>query len=130
MSDLLQERYGAAKPGRRLAVIVASTLLAVAFLAWLAWAAWFHSSPALDAELTAYDVTGTHEVKVKVVPQVRDDQVRGTCLVRATAADHTIVGELNLTVADLQEQQGHWIPLRTERRATTVELVRCTTTSS
>ncbi len=125
MSDLLQERYGTAKRGRRIGIIVASSLLAVVFLAWLAWAAWFHSSPPIRAEITAYDVTGTHEVRVKVDARIRDGVDTGGCLLRATAADHTIVGELNLTVDQLHAQDGDWIPVRTERRATTVELVRC-----
>lgn len=126
MNDLPQERYGAARPGRRLGVIIASTLLAVAFLAWVGWAAWFHGDRAIEADVSAYDITGTHEVRVKVDARIRDDQVRGTCLVRATAQDHTVVGELNLTVEQIQEQKGRWIPIRTERKATTVELVRCT----
>jgi hypothetical protein len=107
-------------------VIVATTVLAAAFLAWLAWAAWFHSDPAIEADIAAYDVTGPHEVLVKVDARVKADDVRGSCLVRATAADHTIVGEINLSVAQLRAQRNQWIPIRTERKATTVELIRCT----
>jgi hypothetical protein len=122
----MQERYGAAKPRRRALLIVATTILATVFLGWLAWAVWFHSNPAIEAEVTRYEITGVHDARVQVAARIRDDEVRGSCLVRATASDHTIVGELNLSVSDLREQQGRWIPLRTERKATAVELVRCT----
>ena len=124
MSDLAA-RYGTHRPGRRIALIGISTLLALAFGTWLAWAAWFHSDQPIRAEVAAYRVVDAHEVQVKLATQVRTG-AQGTCLVRATAADHTIVGELNLRVADLLRSDGDWISLRTEREATTVQLVRCT----
>jgi hypothetical protein len=125
VSDLLQERYGTGHPRRRVAIIVATTILGVSFISWLAWAAWFQSDPAIRADLTSYDVVSTHEVKVKIEARFRNDHVQGSCLVRATASDHTIVGELNLGVAELKAFDGKWISIRTERRATTVALIRC-----
>jgi hypothetical protein len=96
-------------------------------LGWAVWAALDTGSSALDASVTSYDVVSTHEVRVKVSIQPRDASVDGTCLLRATAEDHTIVGELNLTADELRKATGSWIPIRTERRATTAALVRCTT---
>ena len=75
--------------------------------------------------MSAYDVVSTHEVKVKLLPELRDADVKGSCLIRATARDHTIVGELNVTAEQLRAADGNWISIRTERRATTVEKVRC-----
>lgn len=98
----------------------------VALLAWAVWAALDTGSTGLDASVTSYDVVSTHEVRVKVAIHPRDPDVDGTCLLRATAEDHTIVGELNLTADELREATGSWIPIRTERRATTAALVRCT----
>lgn len=88
------------------------------------WSLLFHSSPAIDAEVTRYDVVDDRLVKVQIEVRIADD-ARGSCLVRATAEDHTPVGDLNLTETQLRDREGEWIELRTERRATTVELVRC-----
>ena len=125
MSDLMRERYGTVSPRRRTVVVVGTTVLAMVFLTWLAWVAIFHADPALDAEVTSFDPVDAHQVKVRLDTHFRDADVRGTCLVRATARDHTIVGELNLSAADLRAAGSDWIPVRTERRATTAEVVRC-----
>jgi hypothetical protein len=122
----IAQRYGTDRPRRRGLVIALAAVLGAAFLAWVAWAAWFHSDPAVNAAIVSYDVVGAHEMRVKVDAHFRDAEADGTCLVRAIAADHTVVGELNLSAADLREAKGSWIPIRTERRATAAELVRCT----
>ena len=101
-------------------------MLAAVFLGWLGWAAWFHSNPAIDAELAAFDVVSDHRVKVRLDARFRDDDVEGSCLVRATARDHTIVGELNVTVEQLRAAAGGWLEMTTLDRATTVEKVSCT----
>jgi hypothetical protein len=122
----MAQRYGTDRPRRRALVVAVVAVVAAAFLAWVAWAAWFHSDPAIDASVSSYDVVSAHETRIKVAAQFRDADVDGSCLVRATAKDHTIVGELNLTVAELREAKGTWIAVRTEREATTITLVRCT----
>ena len=121
----MQDRYGAKSPRRRKVAVAATTVLAVVFLGWLGWVAWFNSDPAITAELTSFDVVSDHEVKIRLESRFRDDSVEGTCLIRATARDHTIVGELNLTVEQIREANGGWIPLTTLNRATTVEKVSC-----
>ncbi|MCZ4499642.1 MAG: hypothetical protein JWQ74_2195 [Marmoricola sp.] len=125
MSDLTQ-RYGAPSTARRRTLIVVSTVVSALFLGWLTWVVLFHSSPAIQAELNSYDVVSAHETRIKVDGEFRDDQVDGTCLFRATAEDHTIVGEINLTVAQIRAAQGQWIPLTTLNTATTVEKISCT----
>ena len=121
----MRERYGTDKPRRRMVIVVATTVLAIVFLTWVAWIAIFHSNPAIDAQVTAYKVVDAHRVDVKLDAQLSNDKLKGTCLIRATAQDHSIVGELNISVAKLLSSEGQWIPIRTERRATTVEKVRC-----
>lgn len=121
----MQERYGTANPRRRVLLTVATTLLAAVFLGWLAWAAIHHSDPPIEAELRAFDVIDSHTVQVKLEYRFRDD-VEGSCLIRATARDHTIVGERNLTVAEIRAAAGDWIPITTLNRADAVEKVRCT----
>lgn len=122
----MQERYGTARPRRRVVLIIATSLLAIVFLGWLAWVAWVHSDPAIEAEVQAYDVVDEHQVKVRLASRFRDDDVEGSCLIRATALDHTIVGERNVTVAEIRAADGDWIPITTLNRANSVEKVRCT----
>lgn len=105
--------------------MVLTAALAVVFLVWLGWAAWFHSTPAVTAGVAAFDVTGEHEVKLRVEYRT-DEGAEGGCLFRATAEDHTIVGERTFTVAEMRAADGDWLSMRTERRATMVERVRCT----
>jgi hypothetical protein len=126
MAQKMAQRYGTDRHRGRGLVLAVVGVLVAAFLAWVAWAAWFHSDPAIDASIVSYDVVGTHEMRVKVDAHFRDAEADGTCLVRAIAADHTVVGELNLSASDLREGKGSWIPIRTERRATAAELVDCT----
>jgi len=121
----MRDRYGTDHPRRRIVIWVATTLLAIVFLIWVAWVAIFHSNPAIDSEVASFNVVSDHRIDVRLSTHLRNADVRGTCLVRATARDHTIVGELNLTAAQLRADEGTWIPIRTERRATTAEVIRC-----
>lgn len=125
MSDL-QERYGRTNRDRRTALIVVATTLAAIFLGFLAWVILDQSDPAVEAELAAYEVVDANLVRIKVQARFRDDDVTGSCLFRATARDHTVVGDLNLTVAELRSAGGGWIDMKTFDRATTVERVSCT----
>ena len=121
----MRERYGTSGPRRRRVIVIATTVLAMVFLSWVAWVAIFHANPAIDSQVHSFDPVNAHQVKVRLDTRFRNDRVRGTCLVRATARDHSIVGERNLSAADLRAAGTGWIPIRTERRATTVEVVRC-----
>ena len=75
--------------------------------------------------LVTYSIDGEHEVTARVAVSLEDEDVRATCLLRAFAEDHTVVGELSFTPEHGADQ-----PLeetvRTERRATSLELVGCT----
>ncbi|RNL80890.1 DUF4307 domain-containing protein [Nocardioides marmorisolisilvae] len=126
MSDLLAERYGKPSPRRRAVIVGATTLLAIVFLTWLGWVAIFHGDPAIDSQVSSFNPVSAHQIDVKLDTRFRNDHVTGNCLVRATAADHSIVGELNLSAKQIRAAEGHWIPIRTERRATTAEVIRCT----
>jgi hypothetical protein len=121
----MQDRYGTAQPRRRMALIAATTVLGVVFLAWVIWAAWLHANPEIDAAVARFDIVNDHEAQVQVDARFRDANVRGNCLLRASASDHTVVGELVVTVGQLRADQGSLVTVRTERRATTVELVSC-----
>lgn len=122
MTTPFAERYGAPRPWVRSAVVVGTTLLAVGFLGWLAWAAWFHGSPDAESELVSYDVRGVHET-VAVVHVALADGVEASCRVRALARDHTTVGETAFTPTPGRNE----VSIRTEREATSVDLVGCRT---
>jgi hypothetical protein len=125
-TEILANRYGADRPRRRGLAIVLGAIVALALLAWAIWAGVAQEDPPLEAQLPAYDVVSGHEVRVKVDAHVRDADTAAACLLRATAEDHSVVGELTLTADELRRSEGEWISVRTERRATTAEVVRCT----
>ncbi|CAB4735086.1 unannotated protein [freshwater metagenome] len=120
--DLLRERYGAPAPWRRRALIAASGVLVLAFVGWLAWTTWVHATPAVDSEMVGFDVLDEHAVEATVAIKLQDG-VDADCLLRAFAEDHTTVGELSFTPTGT----GRTVEtIRTEREATSVELVGCT----
>jgi hypothetical protein len=120
MTDLA-DRYGVPSPVRRRVVVVTIAAVAAAALAWLAWAAWFHASPAVESELTSYDVVDAGSASAVVTVALADDVV-ASCRIRAFAEDHTTVGELAFEPVDGRNV----VTLRTERRATSVTLLGCT----
>lgn len=131
----LADRYGAPRPWRRPVGWALLGLLLVVSLGWLGWTAWYHSLPEVSSSQQAYDVVDDHEATATVLVQRRADEVVATCTLRAYAADHTVVGELaqrvplpDATPAQSREkEQLLTLSVRTERRATNVELVGCTT---
>jgi len=126
-TDELVDRYGAPRPARRRAVIIASGVVGVLALAWVAWAAWSQGTPDVQSSLRSFDVVDTHRVSAVVVIKPRSRDVSASCLVRAFGRDHSVVGELNFKVAGVNGTASRTVELRTERAATSVELVGCTT---
>ncbi len=124
-SQDLADRYGAPAPWRRRAVIAVSVVVALAFLGWLGWTAWAHSTPAVDSDLVTYSIDGEHRATAKVDVRLKDQDVQATCLLRAFAEDHAVVGELSFT-PEYGARQPLVETIRTERRATSVDLVGCT----
>jgi len=117
----LTDRYGAPARWRRPAAVGLAVVLAVVGLTWLAWTAWFHGSPDVRSEVVTFEVTSDHEVEARVDVQLGTG-VEASCRVRALAEDKTAVGELAFTpVAGANE-----VVIRTERRATSVEKLGCT----
>ena len=124
-SAALAERYGAPTPWRRRATWAASAALAVVFLGWLAWTITDLSSKPVDSDLVTFDVLDTHTATATVDVRVADDATGVACLLRAFAEDHSVVGEWSFSPAAGDPQQSEQT-IRTERRATSVELVGCT----
>jgi hypothetical protein len=127
--DVLTQRYGAPSPLRRRAVVAVSTVVAMVFLAWLAWTAVAHGDPDVSSDLVTWSIEGEHTASARVSVRLGDDDVTASCLLRAVAEDHTIVGELRFDVDAATLAGGGTLgrEVRTERRATTVQLIGCTT---
>ena len=129
MTDLthdLAKRYGAPRGRPRPAVVAGVVVLAAAALAWLAWTILFHGRPLAQSELISFEIGDEHSAVATLTVVRRTADVEASCLLRATAADHSIVGELNFTVAS---EKAATVTLtrtvRTEREATSVDLLGC-----
>ena len=122
----LDQRYGTDRPARRQLIRVAVVALAIVALGWLGWVIAFHGRPLAESELVTFEVTGEHTAEATMSVVRRDVDVEASCLLRAQASDHSIVGELNFTVGPespataLVTQE-----VRTEREATSLTLVGC-----
>lgn len=123
--DGLGDRYGAPRPWRRRTIVVACGLLAAVFLGWLGWTTYVHATPDVQSAIVGYDVVDEHTATARVSVQLKDDSVVASCLLRAYAADHTVVGELSFT-PKYAARQPLELSVRTERGATSIELVGCT----
>jgi hypothetical protein len=120
------DRYGAPAPWRRRALIVACVVVALAFGGWLAWTTASHSTPDVESELIGFDTVDEHTATAVVEVDFGSDDVVATCLLRAVAEDHSVVGELSFT-AEPEQGTRYEQTVRTERLATSVDLVGCTT---
>lgn len=120
-TDPLAQRYAAPPAWQRPLLVALVGVVVLAFLGWLAWATWFQATPVVESDLTSWTVVDSH--RVDAVLEVRvDDGVRAHCIVRATAVDHTTVGEVTFTPHDGRNE----VTIRTERAATSVERLGCT----
>ena len=122
----MADRYGGQTPWRRRAVVAASGVVGVLALSWLAWAGWAQGTPDVESNLESFEVVDSHSVKATVVVDIRSEDVTANCLVRAVGTDHSVVGERNFEVAGDNGESRHDVTLRTERRATSVVLIGCT----
>ncbi|GEP38002.1 hypothetical protein NPS01_16650 [Nocardioides psychrotolerans] len=121
----LVDRYGTPAPWRRRVVLIAAVTVSALFLSWLAWVTWLQATPPVDSELISFDVIDDHTATAVVQVELADDSVEATCLLRAFAEDHTVVGELSF-VPDAAAGNRVEQTVRTERLATSVESIGCT----
>ena len=125
-TDPIAGRYGGQRSQRHRAAIVASGVVGVLAVAWLAWAGWSQSTPDVESNLESFEVVDNHSTEATVVVNIRSDNVTANCLVRAIGTDHSVVGERNFQVTGNSGASRHDVTLRTERRATSVNVVGCT----
>ena len=79
------------------------------------------------SQLTAWQIVDEHQVVANITVGRESQFTEASCRLRAIAEDHTVVGEVTVPVTDGPEQQSLRVEIRTERRATSVENVGCTT---
>jgi len=99
-----------------------TAVAASAFVGWVLWAAWAQATPQVTSQLVGFTVSDEHATDATVRVAL-DDGVQARCLLRALAEDHTPVGELSFEPVPGTNR----VTIRTERRATSVEKVGCTT---
>jgi hypothetical protein len=122
----LADRYGTRTGSGHKGLVAVIVVLAGIGLSWLAWVMLVHGRPLVQSDLNGYETVDQHTTTAEFTVVRRDEEVRASCLLRAFAADHTIVGELDVpvgpgapTTQTLERQ------VRTEREATSVEVVGC-----
>lgn len=124
----LQDRYGRPSRARSRLLIGVLTVVAAIGLGWLGWVAWYYSTPQVSSELIGFEVESEHLTTAQVQINLRDDVDEGTCELRALAEDHSTVGDARFTVP-VPDATGEvaTVEIRTERRATSIDLIGCTT---
>lgn len=124
--ESLPARYGRPSRGQQLLLVGGVGLIAVVFLGWLAWATWFHADPAVSSQLVTSDIVDDHTATAVIRVQYGDGPVDADCTVRAIAEDKVVVGQVSFS-PDPDEGPDHEVEIATERRATAVESLGCTT---
>ncbi|HET6654288.1 MAG TPA: DUF4307 domain-containing protein [Nocardioides sp.] len=125
MTDLA-DRYGTRTSTSRKGLVAVMVILAGVGLSWLAWVMLVHGRPLVQSDLNGFETVDAHTTTAEFTVVRRDDRVRASCLIRAFAADHAIVGELDVAVGPgAPTTQTLERAVRTERQATSVEVVGC-----
>jgi hypothetical protein len=125
MTDLAT-RYGTPSATRRRLIISGAAILALAFLGWVAWVTIVHSDPEVTSDMVSFEVVDEHTATATFTVVRRTTEVEASCLLRAQAVDHSTVGELNVKVGPGEDRvQTMKQTVRTEREATSVEMVGC-----
>ena len=123
----LDARYGRSGRSRRPLIIAVVAVVVAAGLAWLAWAAFVQSTPPVSSRLLGFEIISPTSAKATIQVD-RTESTEASCRLQAKAADFSIVGELTVTVAaDAPRHQTVPATLTTQRAATSVVLVGCTT---
>ena len=127
MTDLSQ-RYGSPGASRTKAVVALVVVLVAAGLSWLVWVMLAHGRPEATSAIVTFRTEGQHAAVAKFTVVRRSPGIEASCLLRAYAEDHSIVGEDHVAVGPGEPTtQTLEHTLRTEREATSVELMGCTT---
>ena len=122
----LAQRYRGPSGVQRVVALAVIAALVVSGVGLLAWTVIFESSPSVRSQLTAFKVKDEHEAVATMTVVRKSEFTKATCRLQAISADHAVVGEVDRPVFDGPENQTLQVELRTERRATSVDLIGCT----
>lgn len=126
----LDARYGRSTRSRKPLVLGIIGTLAAVGLVWLLWVAFVQSNPPVSSRLLGFEITSPTSATATIQVD-RSESVEASCRLQAKAADFSIVGEITVTVpADSPRQQTLETTLTTQRDATSVVLIGCTTADS
>ncbi|MFI9120216.1 DUF4307 domain-containing protein [Streptomyces bikiniensis] len=126
--QLPEGRYGRSadeRADRKLRIV--GSVLGVLFLGLLGWFGWYYVVDSrISAEMIKFDVVSATEVQVHL--EIRKDEgVAGVCTLRSRAEDGTEVARKDVRVDDPAGRVDQVFSLRTTARATSAELIGCTT---
>ncbi|GAA3928432.1 DUF4307 domain-containing protein [Streptomyces gulbargensis] len=126
--QLPEGRYGRSadeRADRRLKAVGA--VLGVLFLALMGWFGWHYVVDSrISAEMIKFDVVSDSEVRVHL--EIRKDEgVTGVCTLRSRSEDGAEVARKDVRIDDPAARVDDLFSLRTTARATSAELVGCTT---
>jgi hypothetical protein len=118
----IAQRYAAQPSPWPKTFFAVGLLLVVALAGWILWAVWIHSTPQVSSTLVTWEVVDDHTATASVQIDLQSDAKNPNCLLRAYAADHTVVGDASFVPEDGRNE----VTIRTERLATSVEKIGCT----
>jgi hypothetical protein len=111
-------------------IIGVVAVVVVVGLTWLFWAAFVQSNPPVTSRLVGFEITSATTAKATIQVD-RTKSIEASCRVQAKSADFAIVGELTLTIpADSPRHQALPATITTQRAATSVVLIGCTTSKN
>ncbi|WP_460839811.1 DUF4307 domain-containing protein [Nocardioides marmoraquaticus] len=124
----MQGRYGRiGKRKRRWPTVLLAVVVWSVGLAWLAWVIADQSSPVVQSQMQTFSVDADgRQARASVTVQLDDPRVRASCLIRATAADSSAVGEESFIATGFEGTRRFEVVVRTEREASSVVSVGCT----
>ncbi|MGN0063035.1 MAG: DUF4307 domain-containing protein [Nocardioides sp.] len=120
----LAARYGTGPSRWRPLALALLGVLVAGAAAWVVWAMVVHGSPDVDAEMVKFDIVDDHTVEA-TMDVILGDGVEATCRLRSLAEDKNTVGDLAFT----PHEGRNTVTVRTERLASSVELLGCTRTN-
>jgi hypothetical protein len=104
---------------------VALALVIVALLAFLAWSAWVHATTSVSGEVVSFDVRSEHRIDVTVQIS-RPAGKAAQCTLQAQAEDHSVVGEVVVSVAAASAAESEVTSIvKTDREATSASVSDC-----
>jgi hypothetical protein len=119
----ITERYTAQPSAWPKIFLALGVVISFALAIWLAWAVYVHSTPEVTSNLSSWKVVDQHSATARLDVDLRSSGKDPLCLLRAYAEDHTVVGDISFTPQNGRND----VTIRTERLATSVEKVGCTT---